>query len=255
MWTMPNDRRMQSRSIAERGRPSTAPVDLSSPEYLLLRHPLLLGANESKLAAILARIPIQRVTKGALVNDPALAGGFMHLVLLGRLKAYYVNADSDGLLLELIEEGGFDGLLPASGLRGHFSEAIDDSLLALITNANLERLMVADSRVASNLIRMASRRLEARESHLRTLVLEEPVQRLASLLLSLSETAGSRHRSVISMRRLNHKMLGNMLAMRSLAVRLHLRQLSDLGAITVTENTDALQRVVDCRPPCPPRGA
>jgi CRP-like cAMP-binding protein len=244
---------------AIRSGPRLAPVVLARPEHLLLRHPLLLGAQEEKLATLLARVPIQRAPKGAQLNHPGLSGGFLHLVLLGCLKAYQVDADGDELLLELIGPGGFDGLIPACGLQGHFTEAIEDSLVALITSPALERLIAVETRIASRLWRLIAIRLAARENQLQALAHQDPVRRLASLLLGLAEAADSRKGSIRVVRRVSHEMLGNILCMRAIAVGLQLRQLAKEGAVNVTEDSfrldlEALQRVVNQTSP-PPRGA
>lgn len=247
---------MQSRSVTGRGVRRLLPVDLALPEHLLLEHPLLLGTNQAKLAPVLARVPIQRAAKGAVLNHPGTSGGKVHLVLLGRLKAYHVTADGDELLLELIDAGGLDGLLPAFGRHGHFTEAVEDSLVASIPRGTLESLMMADSRVASNLIRIMFARLARRESHLGTLALEDPVQRLANLLLSLAEADGVRDGSLVSMRRLSRQMIACMLGLRPFEVGLRLRQLVDLEAITLKEDrylldVEALRRVIDRPSPGP----
>ena len=239
-------------------RPS--PVALASPEHVLLQHPLMLGAHEGKLAPILARIQIERAPKGTQLNHPGLSGAFLHLVLLGRLKAYQVSADGDELVLELIGPGGFDGLLPACGLQGHFTEALEDSLLALVTSPALERMIAVEPRIASRLWHLIAVRLAARESQLEALALKDPTRRLARLLLSLGEATGTRRGSTRKVRRLSHEVLGNMLAMRAIAIGLHLRQLVELGAMQVSDDSfqldlEALQRVVDEAPPPPPLGA
>lgn len=236
------------------------PVSLASPELLLLRHPLLLGAREERLMPLLARVPIQRAAKGSLLSDPSLSGGFLHLVLLGRLKAYQINADGDELLLELVDAGGIDGLLPASGLRGHFTEAAEDSLLALITMPTLQRMIAAEHCIVANLLRMISARLAVRESQVQALAVHEPKRRLASILLAMGEAAGGHHGSSISIRRATHQTLGNMLGLRSITVGQLLRQLGEAGAVSMHEDAirldmDALQRVIDQTPPPPPRSA
>ncbi|MGH7764320.1 MAG: Crp/Fnr family transcriptional regulator [Candidatus Dormibacteraceae bacterium] len=250
-------KRMESAMLSG-SRPSA--VALARPEYVLLQHPLLLGAQEAKLAPLLARIPIQRAPKGTQLNNPGLSGGFLHLVLLGRLKAYQVSAVGDELVLELIGPGGFDGLLPACGLQGHFTEAVEDSLLALVTAPTLERMIALEPRIASRLWRLVAGRLAAREGQLQALALQDPMRRLAKLLLSFGEATRLSRGSTGTIRRLSHELLGNMLAMRAIAIGLHLRRLVGLGAIQVAHDSfqldlEALQRVVDEAQPPPPLGA
>ena len=239
---------------------TSSPVSLAAPEVLFTRHPLFLGAHEERLLPLLQRVSIQRAAKGRLLSDPSLCGGFLHLVLLGRLKAYQINSDGDELLLELIEAGGFDGLLPASGLPGHFTEAAEDSLVALITMPTLQRLIAAEHCIVANLLRMISTRLAARETQIQALAEREPMRRLASILLHIGEAAGARHGSTIAVRRLTHQTLGNMLGLGSVAIGQLLRQLRELGAVLVTDDcfrldVEALRRIIDETPPPPPRSA
>lgn len=239
---------------------TSSPVSLAAPEILLSRHPLFLGARERRLLPLLQRIPIQRAAKGVLLSDQSLSGGFLYLVLLGRLKAYQINSEGDELLLELIEAGGFDGLLPAARLPGHFTEAAEDSLVALITMLTLQRMIATEPCLVANLLRMISVRLAARESQIQALAERQPRRRLASMLLLIGETAGARHGSTIAVRRLTHQTLGNMLGLRSIAVGQLLRQLRELGAVVVTDDcfrldAEALRRVIDVTPPPPPRSA
>lgn len=162
-----------------------------------------------------------------------MPAGFIQLVLFGRLKAYEVNAEGEELLLELIDAGGFDGLIPAAGLPGHFTQAVDDSLVALVTMPMLETITAAEPRIVANLTRMISARLVAREKRIQALALQDPRRRLASLLLSLAEVAvrekGASETVVI--RRLTHESMANMLGMRHGATGLRLRQLVEDGAV------------------------
>lgn len=94
------------------------------------------------------------------------------------------------ILLELIPEGGFDGLLSVAGRRGHFTEADDDSVVASLALPSLERVIALEPRVASNLFQLIIERLEGREEHLEAVVLHDPSQRLGRQLLALGETLG-----------------------------------------------------------------
>lgn len=108
---------------------------------LLLAHPLLRGVDPQAPDAVLETIPVKQVRAGALLNTPGVSDRLLHLVLTGRLRAYQVTADGRELLLELIEEGGFDGVLSVAGRRGHFTAADADSTVASLNPRTLERLV------------------------------------------------------------------------------------------------------------------
>ncbi len=191
-----------------------------------------------------------------------MSAGSIHLVLFGRLKAYEVNAEGEELLLELIDAGGFDGLIPAAGLPGHFTQAVEDSLIAQISMPMLETITAAEPRVVSNLTRMISARLLARERRIQALALQDPRRRLASLLLGLAEVVSTDHRAsgTVVIRRMTHEALGNMLGMRHVAAGMRLRQLVEDGAVRFAGDdfvldVPALRQIVDSLPAAAPRDA
>ncbi|MGH7777907.1 MAG: Crp/Fnr family transcriptional regulator [Candidatus Dormibacterales bacterium] len=227
------------------------------PRSLLADHPLLLRVSTARLDRILDGIPIKRVPRGTLLNTPGVTPGLLHLVLRGRLRAYQVTADGRELLLELIQEGGFDGLLSVAGRRGHFTEADEDSLVASVALPTLERLIALEPRVAGNLLQLIIERLEGREVHLEAIALHDPSQRLARQLLALGETLGHRQGGHVLLEpRITHQMLADMLGVRRETVTLHLGRMAGLGAVSVVKghlrlDVESLLRMVDDPDPGP----
>lgn len=217
----------------------------------LLKHPLFRDASADRFASILDTVLPRAISRGKLLNSPGDIHGVVQLVLDGHLKAYQITADGRELLLELIEAGGFDGMLSMAGQRGHFTEAIQDSLVASIPWPLLEQLLLAEPRIARNLLWLVMGRLENREEHLESMALRDPTQRLARQLLALSETFGRREGAgVVLGRRLTHQTLADMLGLRRETVTLHLHRLVEMGAIQVkngyfTLDHAALRRLVE----------
>lgn len=177
------------------------------------------------------------------LNTPEVAPGLLYLVLSGRLRAYQVTADGHELLLELIPEGGFDGLLSVAGKRGHFTEADEDSVVASLALPTLERLISLEPRVAMNLLQLIVERLEAREEHMEAIVLHDPSQRLARQLVALGATLGRRQGTRLALTpRITHQMLADMLGVRRETVTLHLGRLTELGAISVERGNSSSTR-------------
>ena len=200
---------------------------------LLLGHPLLLGTEPSRLEAALERITVADVAKGAMVGGPGLKQR-LHLVLRGCLRAYKLTAEGRELLLELLPEGSFDGLLSVSGLNGHFTQAHTDATVASLDLATLERLIELDPKIASNLLQMITERLERRERQLETVILNDPGRQLARQLLALGDTVGHPDGGSVALDpRITHQMLADMLGVRRETVTLHMRQLTAAGAVEV----------------------
>lgn len=218
---------------------------------LLLGHPLLRDCRIESLERILDGIAVKQVSKGKQLNTPGVTPGLLHLVLRGRLRAYQMTTDGHELLLELIPEGGFDGLLSVAGRRGHFTEADADSVVASVALPTLERLIALEPRVASNLLDLIIRRLEGREEHLEAMALHDPTQRLARQFLALCQTLGRKQENRIALKpRITHQMLADMLGVRRETITLHLGQLAELGAVAVEKGrfliqVEVLRKIID----------
>jgi CRP-like cAMP-binding protein len=217
---------------------------------VLFRHPLFDGVDVEQVAEILRDVTVKEVPRGMLLHTPGIAPALLHLVLRGRLRAYQVTPDGRELLLELIQEGGFDGVLSVVGRRGHFTAADDDSAIASLSLATLEELIAAETRVVRNLLGLIIDRLERREIHLEAMALHDPSQRLARQLLALGRTLGTRDDDgVILEPKITHQMLADMLGVRRETITLHLGRLGDLRAVSVERgrlrlNVSALRRIV-----------
>jgi CRP/FNR family transcriptional regulator len=211
---------------------------------LLLQHPLFRGAREARIGPILAGVQPRTIPKGSLLNTPGSSPALLHLLLEGRFQSFQLASDGRQLLLELIETGGFDGLLSVAGRHGHFTETLQDSLVAALPWPVLEQLLQAEPRIAVNLIQLVATRLENREDRLELLALRDPGQRLARQLLALGETLGRREGKWIVLKpRLTHQMLADMLGIRRETVTIHLRQLTKPGAVQATGGRISLNSI------------
>src|ERR1700682_6305083 len=221
------------------------------PHPLLLKHPLFHEASDEGIAPILDGVQPRLIPRGQLLNTPGTSQGRLHLLLEGRLKSYQITLDGRELLLELVEAGGFDGMLSVAGQRGHFTEALQDSSVASIPLPLLERLLTVEPRIAHNLLWLITARLENREEHLESMALRDPTQRLARQLLALGAPLGRPEGGrVVLGQRLTHQTLADMLGVRRETVTLHLHELVEMGAVELRDghfvlNSRLLQRLLD----------
>jgi CRP-like cAMP-binding protein len=231
--------------------PRPAVTDARANRSHLLDHPLFRDVRTDRLERILDGVAIKEVPRGKLLNTPEVTPGLLYLVMSGRLRAYQMTADGHQLLLELIPEGGFDGLLSVAGRRGHFTGADEDSVVASLARPTLERMITLEPRIAMNLFQMIVERLEGREDHLESLSLHDPTLRLARQLIALGETLGRKQGNRLALtHRITHQMLADMLGVRRETVTLHLGHLTGLGAVAVEKgkfllDVGVLKRVVD----------
>lgn len=200
----------------------------------LAAHPLFAGVDPDRLRECASAVVIHNVRKGTLLNGPGMARGRFHLVLRGTLRAYRVLNDGRELLLELIPEGGFDGVLSVAGRRPHFTEAQVESTVAEVDSATLERLIACDAKIGANLLDLVTDRLERRERQLEAVTLHDPDRQIAGQLLALARSFGRpRGDRVVLDSRVTHQMLGDMLGVRRETVTLHLIRLTRRGIVGV----------------------
>ena len=217
------------------GRAGAGSSDEATAAAQVLAHPLLRGVSALQLEAVADRITVSRLRRKTLVHTPGQELGVLHLVLHGRLRAYTMTPSGQELLLELMSEGNFDGLLSMTGRRGHFTEVdVDGTVVASMDLVTLMRLMVLQPRVMGNLLQLFGDRLEAREGQLEAIVLHDPDQQLARHLLSLADALGHpRGSRVVLDARITHQMLADMLGVRRETVTVHLARLTAEGAVSV----------------------
>jgi CRP-like cAMP-binding protein len=157
----------------------------------------------------------------------------LHLVLSGRLCLFDLTPDGRRLILDYVEPGGLDGYLAVAGLRGHFTEALAPTEVVSIGRTALDQMLLAEPRLALNLLWSMSRRLQRRQDQVERMCLRDPTQRLAAQLLALAEAVGERREGWWHIPRLSHEGLADMLGLRRETVTLHLARLRRMGAVRV----------------------
>lgn len=231
-----------SRSLAPHDRAPGGGRHAPPPDELF-QHPLFRDTEPGRFRHLLPSIAVWQAEPGTLLHEPEAPSELLHLVLRGRLRAYQPGPGGRRLVLDLIEAGGFDGILPVAGHRGHVTEVVEHATLASLELNILECLVVADRHLASNLLRLITTRLERREQHLETIALYEPTARLVRQFLALGDAFGeTEDRWTVIRQRLTHQLLADMLGVRRETVTLHIRQLVRLGAVTVHDGCYRLDR-------------
>lgn len=210
----------------------------------MLRHPILRDADKDKLAPVLARVPLRRLAPGEALGLPVGAPQ-LHLVLSGLLRCYRLASNERQLLLELIPAGGFDGLIRMSGRPGHFTVAVQDSLVVWLDPRVLRRAFAGDPQVAANLVWAAADRLSIREQQIDAISAHDPVIGVASILLMVARRNGIPEGDLTVLPdRLTHQTVAEMLGVRRETVTRALQRLTAQGAVHRLRGRYALDAVV-----------
>ena len=216
----------------------------------VLTHPLFEGVAEQAVAPALRETGPRLTLRNRLVSTPETGHGRLHLLLKGCLLAYRLNPAGHQLLLEIIDEGGVDGIQSVAGRPGHFTEALTDSEIVSLSRQQLTRLGRADPRVTQNLLALAAAKLEDREGHMESMAVRG-IPALARLLLTMGRSIGKRKgATVVLWPRLTHQMLADMLGIRRETVSLMFPALTRAGAVRVQRrglilDSETLQDLAD----------
>jgi len=111
----------------------------------------------------------------------------------GRVQLYRLTPDGKKLIVADIGAGSIFGEMAAigQGMHNTFAEAIEDCLLCVMSQHDVERLILSKPVVAMRVMNLLAERLHQAEARLEDMAFKSVSGRLASLLLTLSKEYGS----------------------------------------------------------------
>ena len=145
--------------------------------------------------------------KGQILYSQEDRAEVLFLLKRGRVQLYRLTPSGKRLELAVIEPGTFFGEMPFIGesLRHTFAEAVEDSLICVMSRADIEGLMRKRSEVALRMIEVLGRRLALCEARLEEMAYRSVPARIAAVLVRLSQ---GQNGEVVS---ITHQELGDMI--------------------------------------------
>jgi len=147
--------------------------------------------------------------KGQVLYSQEDRAEVLFLLKRGRVQLYRLTPAGKRLELATIEPGTFFGEMPSIGetLRQTFAEALEDSLICIMSRADIEGLMLAKPHVALRMIEQLSQRLALCQARLEEMAYRSVPARIAAVLLRLSCENGEEVEQAIP---ITHQELGEM---------------------------------------------
>lgn len=126
---------------------------------------------------------------GRVIYDPSKPVEALFIIKWGRVRLYRLTPNGKKLEIATLEHGTFFGEMPFIATRMHsaFAEAAEDTLICVMSRADVERLIEKKPQVGIRMIGVLSDRLAASEARQEALAFEGVQVRLSRALLQLSD--------------------------------------------------------------------
>jgi len=160
------------------------------PKECMLAMDIFCDLEPAALVAFERQTEMRTCRKGQLLYSQEDRAEVLFLLKRGRVQLYRLTPSGKRLELAVIEPGAFFGEMPLVGetLRHTFAEAVEDSLICVMSRSDIERLMRERSKVALRMIEVLSRRrLALCEARLEEMAYRSVPARIAAVLLRLTQ--------------------------------------------------------------------
>jgi CRP/FNR family cyclic AMP-dependent transcriptional regulator len=214
---------------ADRSRQPTAAV------FCLSEVEIFQDLSAREMADLAAAAPMRTVPAGTLLWSPHEPHTVLFIVKVGSVCLYRLSPEGRRLTLAVLGPGALFGEMDLVGQRmgDGFAEALEPSVLCLMSEHDVRTLLLADGRIAGRIIAGLGRRLAEVEQRLADTVLKPVPQRLAAVLCQLVEAAPET--GLLSPRgpeiRLTHEQLADLVGTTRVTTTKLLGDLRDAGVV------------------------
>jgi CRP-like cAMP-binding protein len=131
---------------------------------------------------------LTNVPRGRVFYQPEDVSEVLFLVKQGQVQLYRISPEGKKLVIAALGAGAIFGEMALLGQQMHnaFAEAMEDSVILVMSRADLERLILNKPILGLRMLEITGRRLSDAESRLEDMAFKGIPARLASLLLRLA---------------------------------------------------------------------
>lgn len=150
---------------------------------------ILRDLTDEEMAWLKDLLPMVTCEPGRIIYGQEENAEVLFLLKRGRVQLYRLSSEGKKLELATIGPHTFFGEMPLLGQQMHqaFAEAVEDSLICVLSRADVEQLIAKKPQVAVRMLEVVSARLAASESQLEALAFHGVPARLAAALLRLAK--------------------------------------------------------------------
>jgi CRP/FNR family transcriptional regulator, cyclic AMP receptor protein len=132
--------------------------------------------------------PMRTYAPGEMLYTPHQPVEALFILKRGRVRVFRVSADGRALTTAMITPGTIFGEMVLLGqqMYDNYAEALEESLVCVMSRADVHRFLLADPRIAARITAILGERLAVMERRLSDSIFKTVPQRVAATLLALS---------------------------------------------------------------------
>lgn len=144
--------------------------------------------SEREMEAIATAAPMKTYHAGEILYAPTQPSEVLFILKKGRIRVFRVSADGRALTTAIVSPGTIFGEMVLLGqhMYDNYAEALDDTVVCVMSRADVHRLLLADPRVAARIAAILGRRPADLEQRLSDTVFKTVAQRIATTLTTLT---------------------------------------------------------------------
>ena len=148
--------------------------------------------SPAEVADIERTITMSACHTGRVFFTPAESGEVLFLLKKGKVQLYRLSPEGKKQVVVTLDAGAVFGemALVGQGMHGALAEALEESLICVMSREDVERIIRWKPVVALRFIEAMGRRLHEAESRLEEIAFKNIPARLASVLLRLADEMG-----------------------------------------------------------------
>ncbi len=177
------------RTLAGRGSVTPTSDSLAAFKQEFLRKiDIFRDLSHAEIEQIDRQTRMTTVRRGHVIYRQEDVAEDLFLLKRGRVRLFRLSPSGKKLEVAVLEPGTFFGEMPMIGVRRRSAsaEAVDDSLLCVMSEADVERLVLTKPQVGLRMIEILGRRLSVAEAKLEEFAYRSAANRVAAALLRLA---------------------------------------------------------------------
>ncbi|NEE02616.1 Crp/Fnr family transcriptional regulator [Phytoactinopolyspora halotolerans] len=145
--------------------------------------------SDAEMQIIADNAPMRTYAPGEVLYSPHNPVETLFILKRGRIRVFRVSEDGRALTTAIITPGTIFGemVLLGQSMYDNFAEAIDESVVCVMSKADVHTFLLADQRIAIRIAETLGRRLGEMERRLTESVFKSVPQRIASTVCTLAQ--------------------------------------------------------------------